>query len=101
MLIAFGVCSETIAQVVPDDEASVEDVIECFDDTLDEMTAERCLRIIPDKDDVVEVLTDGAICLMEAKHNATNFITNLLGLEQQTKVNKLISILFSSFTFPS
>ena len=43
-------------------------------------------------DNVVEVLTDGAICLMVAKHNATHFITNILGLEQQMKVNNLIRV---------
>jgi hypothetical protein len=84
---AFDIYSETIAKALPDDQVSVEDFIECFDDTLEEMTPERCLRIIPDSDDVVEVLTEGAMCLTEAKHNATRFITNFLGFEDQTKVN--------------
>ena len=51
---AFYICSEPLEQIVPDDQTSVDDVIECVDDTLDEITAEIYLRIGPDKDDLGE-----------------------------------------------
>ena len=69
-----------------EDRESVENVVECFDDTLENMTSERCLRIVPNNGDVVEVLAEGALCLTEAKHNATLFIENFLGVEEHSKV---------------
>merc|ERR1712106_405609 len=67
---------------------SVEDIFECFDDTLEKMTAERCLRIVPEGGDLVENLAEGALCLTEAKGNATHFIENFLGIEDQIKAER-------------
>ena len=60
------VCSGVLSTAVPDDQESVEDIVECFDDTLENMTAERCLRIVPNNGDVVKVLAEAALCLTEA-----------------------------------
>ena len=80
------VCSGVLSTAVTEDQESVEDIVECFDDTLENMTAERCLRIVPNNGDVVEVLSEGALCLTEAKHNATLFIEHFLGVEEHSKV---------------
>ena len=79
-------CSGVLNTAVPEDQESVEDIVDCFDDTLENMTAERCLRIVPKDGDVVEVLAEGALCLTEAKHNATLFIEHFLGVEEYSKV---------------
>eukprot|EP00091_Calanus_sinicus_P012711 TRINITY_DN28441_c0_g1_i1.p1 TRINITY_DN28441_c0_g1~~TRINITY_DN28441_c0_g1_i1.p1 ORF type:complete len:185 (-),score=70.81 TRINITY_DN28441_c0_g1_i1:396-884(-) len=82
------VCSGVLTTAVAENQKSVEDVIECFDDTLENMTAERCLRIVPDNGDVVEVLAEGALCLTEARHNATLFIEHFLGVEEYSKIER-------------
>ena len=64
-----------------DEQESMEDILDCFEDTLENMTAERCLKISTEKSDVLEMLAEGAICLTEAKANATDLIATSLGLE--------------------
>jgi len=85
---AYEVCSEVFVTAVAEDQESVEDIFECFDDTLEKMTAERCLRIVPEGGDLVENLAEGALCLTEAKGNATHFIENFLGIEDQIKAER-------------
>ena len=86
MPIAHEVCSGVLSTAAPENQESEEDIVECFDDTLENMTAERCLRIAPNNGDVVKVLVEGALCLTEAKHNATLFIEHFLGVEEHSKV---------------
>merc|ERR1711942_632199 len=78
---AHQLCSGEFAAVVDEDQEAVEDVLDCFEDTLDNMTAERCLAIVPDGSDTVDTLVEAALCLTEAKTNATHFIENFLGVE--------------------
>ena len=47
-----------------DEQESMEDILDCFEDTLENMTAERCLKISTEKSDVLEMLAEGAICHM-------------------------------------
>jgi len=83
---ARQVCSEELASAVDDNEESVEDILECFEDTLENMTAERCLAIVPEGLDTVETLVDAAMCLSEAKANTTFFIETFLGVEPKMQV---------------
>merc|ERR1712212_1107963 len=75
------VCSVELAAAVDENQESVENVLNCFEDTLDNMTAERCLAIVPEGSDTVDTLVEAALCLTEAKTNATHFIENFLGIE--------------------
>merc|ERR1711872_1042536 len=83
---ANQVCSEELASADDDNEESVEDILECFEDTLENMTAERCLAIVPEGLDTVETLVDAAMCLSEAKANTTFFIETFLGVEPKMQV---------------
>merc|ERR1711872_1122415 len=83
---ANQVCSEELGSAVDDDEESVEDILECFEDTLENMTAERCLAIVPEGLDTLETLVDAAMCLSEAKANTTFFIETFLGVEPKMQV---------------
>merc|ERR1712142_737239 len=83
---ANQVCSEELASAVDDNEESVEDILECFEDTLENMTAERCLALVPEGLDTVETLVDAAMCLSEAKANTTFFIETFLGVEPKMQV---------------
>merc|ERR1712142_1322738 len=83
---ANQVCSEELASAVVDNEEFVEDILECFEDTLENMTAERGLAIVPEGLDTVETLVDAAMCLSEAKANTTFFIETFLGVEPKMQV---------------
>ena len=83
---AHKVCSGELAAAVEKNQESVEDVLGCFEDTLDNMTAERCLAIIPEGSDTVDTLVEAALCLTEANTNATHFIDNFLGIEPDSHV---------------
>merc|ERR1711872_385897 len=83
---ANQVCSEELASADDDNEESVEDILECFEDTLENMTAERCLALVPEGLDTVETLVDAAMCLSEAKENTTFFIETFLGVEPKMQV---------------
>merc|ERR1711936_77697 len=80
--VAQQVCSLAIEQTDTSKEESVKDVVECFEETLEEMTAERCLKIAPGFTDLNEELLEGALCLGEAKHNITMFIANILSVDR-------------------
>ena len=86
---AHQVCTEELAAAVDEDQEAVEDFLDCFQDTLDNMTAERCLAIVPDGSDTVDTLVEAALCLTEAKTNATQFIENFLGVEPGQQVTML------------
>merc|ERR1711872_469953 len=83
---ANQVCSEELASAVDDNKESVEDILECFEDTLENMTAERCLAVVPEGLDTLETLVDAAMCLSEAKASTTFFIETFLGVEPKMQV---------------
>jgi len=49
-----------------DDKEKGKEVIECFDETLEDMNNEECLRGTPNNQDVDEKLTDATMCVMES-----------------------------------
>jgi len=49
-----------------DDEEKGQEVIECFDDTLEDMNNDECLKQAPDTQEVDEKLTDATMCVMES-----------------------------------
>jgi len=49
-----------------DDKEKGEEVIECFDDTLEDMNNAECLKQASDAQDVDEKLTDATMCVMES-----------------------------------
>ena len=89
-----------------DDVSEFQDIdglMDCFEESLEMTAAERCLALSlneinyeADEDDPVQILTKGAVYLLQTKQNATIVVENFLGL----KISKVIVIMILAQSSP-
>ena len=75
----WGHAEENIClQLTKDNENNEQEFLGCLEDSLDYQTAQRCLD---DNENAREAITNGLLCIVEARQNATLVIKILLGME--------------------
>merc|ERR1719288_64632 len=67
-------CATQIAAVTPGNTEQLEDIIECFDETLETKNYERCLNDA--EGDSEEKLTSGALCVLESWKYGMEYVKN-------------------------
>merc|ERR1719328_896645 len=67
-------CATQIAAVTPGNTEQLEDIIECFDETLETKNYERCLNDA--EGDSEQKLTSGALCVLESWKYGMEYVKN-------------------------
>merc|ERR1711988_302066 len=63
----------------------VEDFLDCLEDSLETMTAKRCLELSHEEEDPVNILKNGALCLLQTQRNATIVVEKFLDLKVENE----------------
>jgi len=69
-------CATQIAALTVGDEQKGEEVIKCFDDTLEKENNDRCLKE-SQSTDVVDKLTDGSLCVLDSWKYGMAYLKNV------------------------
>jgi len=74
-------CATKIAALTVGDEQKGEDVIKCFDDSLEKANNDRCLKE-SQSTDVVDKLTDGSMCVIDSWKYGMDYLKNVTRSER-------------------
>merc|ERR1712119_96972 len=74
--IEDNACATQIAALIVGDEQKGEDVIKCFDESLEKANNDRCLKE-SQSTDVVDKLTDGSLCVIDSWKYGMDYLKNV------------------------